>query len=182
MLRPAARETLVTFALALLVATALGSVLGIVVGVFRKVDRALGPTLEFARAMPPSAMVPIAALLIGYDETMKVAVVTFAAIWPVLLNARAGVRGSGPGPARYGAIASPRLVRHRSQVHRAGADAGHPAGRAGGRADVAGDHPAGGDPDKGRRPRSGSSPSASATTCRRRCSASFWSPACSASC
>jgi ABC-type nitrate/sulfonate/bicarbonate transport system permease component len=95
-LRPAARETLATFALALLAATVSGSVLGIVVGAFRKVDRALGPTLEFARAMPPSAMVPIAALLIGYDETMKVAVVTFAAIWPVLLNARAGVRALDP--------------------------------------------------------------------------------------
>lgn len=95
-LRPAARQTLVTFALALVVATALGSILGILVGAFRKVDRGLGPTLEFARAMPPSAMVPIAALLIGYDEKMKVAVVTFAAIWPVLLNARAGVRALDP--------------------------------------------------------------------------------------
>jgi ABC-type nitrate/sulfonate/bicarbonate transport system permease component len=91
-LRPAAGQTLRTFAVALVVATVLGSILGIVVGAFRKVDRGLGPTLEFARAMPPSAMVPIAALLIGYDETMKVAVVTFAAIWPVLLNVRAGVR------------------------------------------------------------------------------------------
>jgi ABC-type nitrate/sulfonate/bicarbonate transport system permease component len=95
-LRPAAGETMLTFALALVAATVLGSVLGILVGAFRKVDRALGPTLEFARAMPPSAMVPIAALLIGYDETMKVAVVTFAAIWPVLLNARAGVRALDP--------------------------------------------------------------------------------------
>ena len=93
---PAAGETLLTFALALVAATVLGSLLGILVGAFRKVDRALGPTLEFARAMPPSAMVPIAALLIGYDETMKVAVVTFAAIWPVLLNARAGVRALDP--------------------------------------------------------------------------------------
>lgn len=95
-LRPAAGQTVVTFALALVAATLLGSVLGILVGAFRKVDRGLGPTLEFARAMPPSAMVPIAALLIGYDETMKVAVVTFAAIWPVLLNARAGVRALDP--------------------------------------------------------------------------------------
>ena len=95
-LRPAAGQTLVTFALSLVAATVVGSILGIVVGAFRRVDRALGPTLEFARAMPPSAMVPIAALLIGYDEKMKVAVVTFAAIWPVLLNARAGVRFLDP--------------------------------------------------------------------------------------
>jgi ABC-type nitrate/sulfonate/bicarbonate transport system permease component len=95
-LRPAAGQTLVTFALALLVATALGTIVGILIGVSRRLDRAFGPTLEFARAMPPSAMVPIAALLIGYDQTMKVAVVTFAAIWPILLNARAGVRRLDP--------------------------------------------------------------------------------------
>lgn len=95
-LGPAARETLVTFALSLVAATVLGSVLGIVVGASRRVDRALGPSLEFARAMPPSAMVPIAALLIGYDETMKVAVVTFAAVWSILLNTRAGVRALDP--------------------------------------------------------------------------------------
>ena len=46
--------------------------------------------------MPPAAMVPIAALLIGYGETMKVAVVTLAAVWPILLNARAGVRNLDP--------------------------------------------------------------------------------------
>ena len=95
-LGPAATQTLTTFALSLAAATALGSLLGIVVGAFKKVDRALGPTLEFARAMPPAAMVPVAALLIGYDEKMKVAVVTVAAVWSVLLNVRAGVRALDP--------------------------------------------------------------------------------------
>ena len=95
-LRPAALETLSTFAVALLVATGLGAAIGLLVGASRRADRALGPTLEFARAMPPSAMVPIAALLIGYDGKMKVAVVAFAAIWPILLNARAGVRSLDP--------------------------------------------------------------------------------------
>lgn len=93
---PAAVQTLTTFALALAVATVVGAVLGLVVGASRTADRALGPTLEFARAMPPAAVVPIAALLIGYDTTMKVAVVTFAAIWSVLLNARMGVRSIDP--------------------------------------------------------------------------------------
>lgn len=93
---PAAVQTLSTFAIALTAATVLGTVLGIVVGASSKVDRALGPTLEFARAMPPAAVVPIAALLIGYDTTMKVAVVTSAAVWSVLLNARAGVRSIDP--------------------------------------------------------------------------------------
>lgn len=78
------------------VAAAMGTLLGLVVGASRQVDRALGPTLEFARAMPPAAVVPIAALLIGYTATMKIVVVTFAAIWSILLNTRAGVRSLDP--------------------------------------------------------------------------------------
>ena len=62
--------------------------------------------------MPPAAMVPIAALLIGYDEKMKVAVVTFAAIWSILLNARAGVRALDPVLLDTARSPAPRLVRH----------------------------------------------------------------------
>lgn len=93
---PAAVQTLSTFAIALGVATALGTLLGLLVGASRQADRALGPTLEFARAIPPAAVVPIAALLIGYQTTMKVAVVTLAAMWSVLLNTRTGVRSIDP--------------------------------------------------------------------------------------
>jgi ABC-type nitrate/sulfonate/bicarbonate transport system permease component len=93
---PAAVETLSTFAIALAVAALVGTLLGLVVGASRNVDRALGPTLEFARAMPPAAVVPIAALLIGYETTMKVAVVAFAAVWSVLLNTRTGFRSIDP--------------------------------------------------------------------------------------
>lgn len=95
-LRPAAVQTLSTFAIALAVATAFGTLVGLVVGASRTADRALGPTLEFARAMPPAAVVPVATLLIGYDATMKVAVVTFAAVWSILLNTRSGVRSLDP--------------------------------------------------------------------------------------
>ena len=84
--------TLTTFCLGLGTATVLGAVLGLVVGGSPGADRAMSPTFEFARAMPPAAMVPIATLLLGYDETMKVTVVTLAAIWAILLNTRAGVR------------------------------------------------------------------------------------------
>lgn len=93
---PAAVQTLSTFAIALGLATVVGTLLGLAVGASPAVDRALGPTLEFARAMPPAAVVPVAALLIGYDTTMKVAVVTFAAVWSVLLNTRTGVRSLDP--------------------------------------------------------------------------------------
>ncbi|MEW6154621.1 MAG: ABC transporter permease [Actinomycetota bacterium] len=93
---PAAGETLVTFGTGLAVAAVLGTALGVAVGTSKAADRALGPTFEFLRAIPPAAVVPIAALLLGFDQQMKVAVVTFAAVWSVLLNTRAGIRGIDP--------------------------------------------------------------------------------------
>lgn len=83
--------TLTTFSVGLGAATMVGAVLGVVVGRSPGTDRALGPTFEFARAIPPAVMVPIATLLLGYDSTMKLAVVTLAATWAVLLNTRSGV-------------------------------------------------------------------------------------------
>lgn len=51
---------------------------------------------EFARALPPAALVPVATLLLGFDETMKVVVVVVAAVWPIMLNTRSGVRAIDP--------------------------------------------------------------------------------------
>ena len=95
-LLPAAGATITTFLLALGVALVLGTLLGLLAGGMRTVDRALNSTLEFARAMPPAALIPIATLLIGYNEQMKVAVVTSAAIWPILFNTRAALRRLDP--------------------------------------------------------------------------------------
>lgn len=95
-LLPAVTATLVTVFVSLATATALGTLLGCLVGVSSTADRALGPTFEFLRAIPPAAMVPVATLLLGYDDRMKVTVVTLAAVWAVLLNTRAGVHGLEP--------------------------------------------------------------------------------------
>lgn len=85
-LRPAFTATVVTFLAALALAALTGVGFGIAIGMWRLVDRALGPLLEFMRAIPPPVTVPIATLLIGYDETMKLAVVALSAVWPILLN------------------------------------------------------------------------------------------------
>ena len=95
-LLPAAIATITTFCLALATAIVLGTVLGLLAGGVRPIDRALNPTLEFARAMPPAAIIPIATLLLGYNEQMKVAVATSAAIWPILFNSRAALRRIDP--------------------------------------------------------------------------------------
>ena len=93
---PAVVDTIRTFGLGLTTAAIVGVAFGIGVGLSASADRALGPTFEFARAVPPAALVPVATLLLGFDETMKVAVVVVAAVWPILLNTRSGVRSIDP--------------------------------------------------------------------------------------
>lgn len=89
-------STVETFVISLVVATVLGIAIGMLIGRLRPADRALGPFLEYCRVMPPAAVVPLIVLFAGYTEKMKVIVVVFAAIWPVLLQVRAGTRALDP--------------------------------------------------------------------------------------
>jgi ABC-type nitrate/sulfonate/bicarbonate transport system permease component len=93
---PAIGSTLETFVISLVVATLLGALVGAFVGFWRLAHRALNPTLEFLRVMPPAAIVPIFVLLIGYGQSMKVTIVVYAAIWPILLNTASAVRNINP--------------------------------------------------------------------------------------
>lgn len=95
-LLPAIGSTLETFAISLVIATILGALLGALIGAWRLAHRALNPTLEFLRAMPSATVVPIFVLLIGYDQKMKVTVVVFTAIWPIMLNTMSAVRNINP--------------------------------------------------------------------------------------
>ena len=85
-----------TFLKGLVLAIVVGTLLGVLVGVSNRADRALQPLFEFMRAIPPPVTVPVASLLIGYSETMKLTVVVLAGLWPILLNATAAVRQIDP--------------------------------------------------------------------------------------
>jgi ABC-type nitrate/sulfonate/bicarbonate transport system permease component len=88
--------TVLTFLEGLGLAIAIGTGLGVLIGMSDRTARALAPLLEFMRAIPPPVTVPVAALLIGYNESMKLTVVVLSALWPVLLNASSAVRQIDP--------------------------------------------------------------------------------------
>lgn len=85
-LAPAVIETLWTFALGLAVAALLGFVAGLAIGAVPAVRRWSALLLEYFRALPPPVIVPVAVLMLGYAASMKVSVIVFASIWPILLN------------------------------------------------------------------------------------------------
>jgi ABC-type nitrate/sulfonate/bicarbonate transport system permease component len=85
--------TLSTFVLAIALAAVLGGLLGLLIGRSRAARRALGPLLEFFRGLPPPVIVPVAVLLLGYAEGLKLTIVVLVAIWPILLNTAAATAG-----------------------------------------------------------------------------------------
>jgi ABC-type nitrate/sulfonate/bicarbonate transport system permease component len=83
---PAVGATLLSFAYGLGAAAIAGGMIGVLIGISRHASRALGPLLEFCRALPPPVVVPVAILLFGYGQNLKLFVVAWAAAWPILLN------------------------------------------------------------------------------------------------
>jgi ABC-type nitrate/sulfonate/bicarbonate transport system permease component len=80
------------FAIAVVVAVAAGLLLGL----SRRARLAAAPIVEFLRAIPPPALLPFAILVIGVGNSMKVFIIAFVCIWPILLNTVDGVRGIDP--------------------------------------------------------------------------------------
>jgi ABC-type nitrate/sulfonate/bicarbonate transport system permease component len=56
----------------------------------------LAPTLELMRPLPASAIVPVAIALVGLSPAMVLIVITFGAIWPVLLGTLHGFASVEP--------------------------------------------------------------------------------------
>jgi ABC-type nitrate/sulfonate/bicarbonate transport system permease component len=69
---------------------------GLLLGMSRRARLATAPIVEFLRAIPPPALLPFAILVIGVGNSMKVFIIAFVCIWPILLNTIAGVTGVDP--------------------------------------------------------------------------------------
>lgn len=70
--------------------------LGLAIGWYRGVARALNPLIEVLRNTAALALLPVFVLLLGIGETSKIALVIYACSWPILLNTIAGVQQVDP--------------------------------------------------------------------------------------
>ncbi len=80
----------------LLLAVAAGVTLGIALGLSKRVEAYLEWILQFFRAVPPPTLFPVFLLLFGVSDGMRVALIAFGSVWPVLLNTVEGVRSIPP--------------------------------------------------------------------------------------
>ena len=96
------------------IAVALGVGTGLLIGSSPALRALTEPILEIFRAIPPPAVVPLLVALAGIDNLMKVLVIVFGCVWPILLNTVAGVRAVDPvlaDTARCYGITGPARVR-----------------------------------------------------------------------
>ncbi len=73
-----------------------GVALGLVVGRSRPAYALCNPVLQFARAVPPPALVPVFVVVLDFGTQMQVASIAFSAVWPVLINTAEGARNLDP--------------------------------------------------------------------------------------
>jgi ABC-type nitrate/sulfonate/bicarbonate transport system permease component len=84
--------SLIRLALGLLIAWSVGITLGVLLGRVRAVADVVEPLLHFMRALPGPVLLPLALVLVGTGTTMRVSLIAFGAVWPILFNTYSAVR------------------------------------------------------------------------------------------
>ena len=74
------------------IAVLAGLLAGFAIGRARVVADFVDPMVHFARAIPPPALIPLFIVLLGLGNPMKVGLIAFGVVWPILLNTIDGVR------------------------------------------------------------------------------------------
>jgi ABC-type nitrate/sulfonate/bicarbonate transport system permease component len=77
-------------------AVMVGVGLGTLVGLSRVARDVLDPAFAFLRSIPPPALLPLFIVLLGIGDPMKVAMIAFGTVWPIVLNTADGVASVEP--------------------------------------------------------------------------------------
>ena len=107
--------TLAAWALGLGAAIAIGVPLGLLLGASPRMHRASTAVIELLRPIPSVALIPLAILLLGRGLDMRLALVAYASVWPILFNTLYGVRAIDPlvtDTARAFGLRRGAVVRH----------------------------------------------------------------------
>ncbi|MEV6998114.1 ABC transporter permease subunit [Streptomyces sp. NPDC093982] len=88
--------TLRAWVLGLGLACAIAVPVGLLLGSVPVVDAAVRAIVEFLRPLPSVALIPLVSLLLGSGTETKVALVTYASVWPILFNTVYGLGETDP--------------------------------------------------------------------------------------
>lgn len=89
-------DTLLTWFLGMAIATVIAIPLGTLLGLSDFTYRVSRAAIDLIRPIPPIALIPLLILVLGQTLEMKLALVVFAVVWPILFNTISGVRDVDP--------------------------------------------------------------------------------------
>lgn len=89
----------------LIIAWTVGITVGVVIGRSRVTAEIVEPLLHFMRAMPGPVLLPLALVLVGTGTSMRVSLIAFGAVWPILFNTYSAVRRVPTGYLEAGKVA-----------------------------------------------------------------------------
>jgi ABC-type nitrate/sulfonate/bicarbonate transport system permease component len=78
------------------IGASVGVAIGVSMGSSRRIRQALEPLVELLRATPAIALVPALIVIFGVGDRMRIAVIAFGVVFPVLVNSMDGVRAVSP--------------------------------------------------------------------------------------
>ncbi|MCP2040223.1 NitT/TauT family transport system permease protein [Neisseria sp. HSC-16F19] len=90
----------------LLLALAIGVPVGLLLGQSRLFEALFGGNIQLLRMISPLSWMPVAVMLFGIGDAPVYFLLTFAAVWPVILNTATGVRSIDPAWHALGASLS----------------------------------------------------------------------------
>lgn len=88
--------TIGNWLLGLTVAVVIGVPLGLLLGSVPKLNEVSRLVVEFLRPIPSVALIPLAVLVFGTGTDMRVFIMAFAAVWPILFNTIYGLMEVDP--------------------------------------------------------------------------------------
>ena len=88
--------TLLAWAVGMIAAMAIAIPLGLVLGSSRRTYVAAIAAIELLRPIPSVALIPLVILLLGRGLDMKVVLIAYASVWPILFNTIYGMREVDP--------------------------------------------------------------------------------------
>ena len=74
-------------------AAIVGLPLGVGIGLWEPFEDVVDPVVEFLRPIPPIAWIPLGILWFGIGDTQNMFIIFLGAVFPIVLNTIAGVRG-----------------------------------------------------------------------------------------
>jgi ABC-type nitrate/sulfonate/bicarbonate transport system permease component len=98
-----------------LIAATLAIAAGVMIGRSRRLGDYVSPVIDFVRAIPPPALLPLFLVLLGIGDSMKVALIATGVFPPILLNTVDGVRSIDPLYLDTAGVF--RIPRHRRITH-----------------------------------------------------------------